>query len=189
MTKSADIAEAVEFAKERIISARDMPIEILPGLSPVRFLSKDDGRRMAQELMTNLARNNPELLADYTYYASQGWKIADGAMRTLIAEITLSGKPLPRPLSEYQNLLDVAPPRKLQGKSRADYMLRDIVIAITVQEVHERFGLAPTNSSLNKNNSACRVVSQALGVAGVNMEYKAVEAVWNRIGPMLFGSS
>ncbi|CAN7496278.1 hypothetical protein [Mesorhizobium sp. LjNodule214] len=181
--------DAIAFAKERIISARDTPIEIWPGLSPVRFLSKDDSKRMVQELMTNLARNNPELLADYAHYASQGWKFADAAMRNLITEIVLAGKPLPGPLSEYQNLLEVAPPRKLPGKSKADYILRDIVIAITVHEVHERFGLAPTNSTLNDNNSACRVVSKALIANRMNMDYKAVETVWNRIGPILFGSS
>ena len=79
----------------------------------------------------------------------------------------------------------------LGGRQRVDNYLRDIVIAIIVARIVERFGLAPTTSWEDyREHTACGVVSAALKEARINMAYKAVEGVWQdfKIAPGSDGS-
>ncbi|TGR05417.1 hypothetical protein EN833_23385 [Mesorhizobium sp. M4B.F.Ca.ET.190.01.1.1] len=185
MTKNAAISEALAYARERVSFARSTPIDILPGLPPVRFLSKADGRHFVQEMMKNLARADGQFLAEYADYASQGWGIADGAMRELIVETIRGGKPLDPPLSAYSALLASEPPRKKPGKEKADNIFRDIAIALIVDDVSTRFDLSPTSNGKSDNPSACRVVATALDAANIRKGYKLVEGIWARFGKML----
>ncbi|MBZ9910129.1 hypothetical protein LB557_29430 [Mesorhizobium sp. BR115XR7A] len=182
MTKNADTAEALAYAKGRVRFARDTPIDIVDGLPSVRFLSKVDGRRFVQEMIKNLARSDDSFLAEHTEYASQGWGIADAAIRDLIVETVRGGSPMLPSLSAYSALLTAGPVPKKPGKEKADNIFRDIAIALIVDDVSTRFNLSPTSNGKSENPSACRVVAKALEAANMLKGHKLVEDIWKRFG-------
>ncbi|MER8644687.1 hypothetical protein [Mesorhizobium sp. M1252] len=174
--------KALEYANRRVIFARDTAIEI-PGLPSVRFLSKADGRRAVRDMMKDFASRDPQALTGYTDYASQGWGLADSAIRDLILEAIRGGQSLAPQLSAYSSLVAVAPPRRVSGPEKADHIFRDIAITMIVDEVAEVFGLKPTGRTGNR--SASLVVAEALAHANIPMGYKQVEQIWTRIGKLL----
>lgn len=178
--RSPNNDKALEYAT---IFARDTPVEVMPGMSSVRFLSKADSKRAFKELMKGIAKSDTGRLAEYADYASQGWGLADGDMRELIMELVRAGQQLPPLLSAYSTLLAVDPPRKVSGPERADNVFRDIAITLIVNEVAEVFNLTPT--ARGENRSACRVVAEALTGAKIPMGHKQVEQIWNRVDRML----
>lgn len=67
------------------------------------------------------------------------------------------------------------------GPKRKSKLLRNIMIALTVRAVVDRFGLAPTGRSPHRR-SACAIVAEALGEVNINMGPKAITAVWQAYG-------
>lgn len=63
------------------------------------------------------------------------------------------------------------------GPKKKNNLLRDLIIALTVSAVADRYGLPPTGNSPRKH-SASKVVASALVVVRRGMGHKAVEHIW-----------
>jgi hypothetical protein len=105
---------------------------------------------------------------------------AIAVLRDVIMEMRSRRVPLPLELENFElerlhGAMGHAPP----GSKRKNKVLRDLCIVMIVAEVADRFGLELTGRSA-RHRSACSIVAEALGEAGINMAPKRVEAICER---------
>jgi hypothetical protein len=141
-------------------------------------------------LMKEFALEHPFGCDEIVYFAENGSKEADYALRELIAERTDRGEPLGAVLGGYAiKLLNPnRPPRT--GPAPADNFLRDTGISLLVAVLMEQFGLRATRNTASKRASACSIAAQALTEAGTGilLTVKGVERIWQRYLPTFVGS-
>jgi hypothetical protein len=141
-------------------------------------LNKAGNRTIAKQMLKAYAMQHTLHMMDIIAYACAGDRLAEEAVRELIAEYTDRGEQLPVCLGAYNMDLAVyGPPSHKRGNHSGDKLLRDLVITLIVYKVAANFGLP----YVGRHVSACSIVADALGalkIAGVT--YHAVKKIWGR---------
>lgn len=177
-------AEALAFARDWIARAR----------KPDGIFHPNATRIYGTEAMKSWARWSFGA-DDVLYFAENGNKEADLALRELIKERTDRGEPLTDVLKVYNDRL-INPWRKPKrpGPGPAENFLRDFGITMLVVYLMERFGLRPYQRTNRKAKlhlpSASSIAATALTEARINipMGFKGVEKIFNRYLPALAGT-
>jgi hypothetical protein len=144
--------------------------------------------------MKDWARWAPFGADDVVYFAENGCKEADVALKQLIAEHLDRGEPLTAVLTAYNiRLLNPNRVGRKHGAGRAENFLRDFGITFLVIHLMERFGLRPTQRDRKTKlhpPSACSIAATALTEAGINipMGPKGVQKIFSRYLPALAGT-
>ena len=175
-------AEALAFAREWIAWQHE----------PGRVFHPDAERQYGRVLMKQFALEHPFGCDEIVYFAENGSREADYALRELIAERTDRGEPLGAVLGAYNiRLLNPLRPAR-SGPGKADNFVRDCAISLLVEMLMDRFGpaLRPMRNTVSKKASACSIAAQALaeGHTGILLTPKGVERVWQQYLPSLIGT-
>lgn len=176
----AEAAVALSYAREWIAQQRE----------PEGIFHPDAERWYGRALMKKFALEHPFGCDEIVYFAENGSKEADFALRELIAERTDRGEPLGAVLGAYNiRLLNPLRPRRT-GPAMADNFLRDVGISTLIDLLIWRFGLRPTRNTASTQASACSIAAQALTEArsGILLTVKGVERIWQRYLPSLAGT-
>ena len=149
------------------------------------LMSAAAGHAFMKDLVENLLlMNTVELRMMVIELAKQGVEEAADALRHLVLELRSKYCELPLELEAYEQEVrwrssDRWP--KKSGPSKVDNMMRDLVYALVVAGVCDRFGLAPTQSSA-RSASGCRIVAQAAFSIHGGRAYETVKRIWKRFG-------
>jgi hypothetical protein len=118
--------------------------------------------------------------------AQRGWVEAADALRRLEIELRSQGRDLPKEIEGFSIQVrargsDRWP--KQPGPNKLNNLMRDLIVALTVAAVVDRFRLLPTQQS-SRTISACSVVAKAMSGANRHgrVKAKAVEKIWQRYG-------
>jgi hypothetical protein len=176
----ANTVAALAFAREWIAGQRE----------PGGIFYPDAEHRYGRVLMKEFALVHPFGADEIVYFAENGSKEADYALREIIAERTDRGEPLGAVLGAYNiRLLNPLRPSS-PGPARAAHFVRDMGITLLIEALIERCGLRPSPNPASRQPSACGVAAQALTEAGIGISLtpKGVGAVWRRYLPVYAGT-
>jgi hypothetical protein len=169
-------AEAKQFARAFIARMRE------PGVfdSGHDAFDPEGILEWVRELIRRAFKSHPLWEARILDYAVHGSTAAHEVLTELIAEKG-SNEPLGPTLATYNNmLLTNSKPHHCHGKSRVDNLMADIVIAVLVLQLKERFGLRPTRKSAWRP-CGCSVVAEVLAERGLHRgDWEAIQKIWNR---------
>jgi len=168
-------AEALAFARSKIAQFRDGSM-----------LMAEASREFVRHVMRRAALLHPLHMMTLIDFARAGEPDADIVLRTLAIEIVDRGEPLPTTLGAYIMETIRGRVRQRPARKRKNNLLRDILIVAIIDEVSSRFGLMPTGRSPQRR-SACSIVAEALHEAHMQLGYKDIESIWNRLGRAVAG--
>ena len=171
--------EALIFAREWIAQAREPNGIFHPNAEEIyETLS-----------MKQWAQSHPFHADDIVYFANNGSREADLALRELIAEYTDRGEPLTAILGAY-NIRLINRGRRRPGPAKAANFMRDLGITMLVYSLVERFKLSAYRNTESRRPSASSVAAKALTEAGIGvlLTFKGVEKVLRRYLPVLAAS-
>jgi hypothetical protein len=148
------------------------------------------GPDLADYILERFARNDVDCRGDIIAAAREGVPYAREACRRLIEQMDTRGLRLPSELTVYQRdfMAGRIPPEVTWSGSRAaDLMSRNLMAAIVVSALIDKFGLRPY-SRLRKYISAAAIARDALReFAHIDIKLGAVEDAHNRIGRSIVG--
>ncbi len=155
--------------------------------SPASPLTAEAGRATMRHLYRQAALLHPITRMNVIVAARNGDTAARDVLNTLIIEMKSDRRALPTELENYTMEVLAGGLHQPPGPRRKDKLLRDLVIALVVAAVCDRYQLAPTRNTASRGRpaarrSACSIVAEALGGVRVPLGEKAVEAVWARLG-------
>jgi hypothetical protein len=108
---------------------------------------------------------------------------AADVLKTLIVEAKSRRAELPTELEAYNMELlgddSWRSRRSRDGPKKKNKLTRDMLIALAVAAVVDRFGLPPTGRSIHRR-SAASIVAEALAEIGLRLGFKAVEHIWRK---------
>jgi hypothetical protein len=137
------------------------------------------GEAFARQILRTLL-SDPNGLQDVINLARSGWCCAIDAVDDYMVEHAANGEPLVGFVAAYaaDRVKGYIKPVRDSGQARTEDLARNHGIAMTVAALIDRFGLKPTGRSARRR-SACAIVAEALQAIGMQLGYKAVEAIWN----------
>jgi hypothetical protein len=171
---------ALAFAREWIARAQE----------PGGLFHPHAEHQYGRGLMKEFALEHPFGCDEIVYFAENGSKEADLALRDLIAERTDRGESLGAVLGGYAiKLLNPLRPHR-PGPTRAAHFVRDMGISMLVEALIVQCSLRASPHPASRRPSACGVAAQALTEAGIgiSLEPKGVGAIWRRYLPVYVGT-
>lgn len=141
-------------------------------------------KKFADLMLTEWALRNARNLMDAVQFARAGFELWEDVLRNLILEYKNQNREMPIYLRAYDMELTRVRYSRKSGRHRADQLLRNIIIAVVIAMVIERFGLRPDRTS-SRRPSACSIVARALELEGMAMSEWNVVQVWKREGRLV----
>jgi hypothetical protein len=125
--------------------------------------------------------NIPVSISSLIQMAGFGWQEAHVSLCREAERITKSGEVLPLELQEY--LVSIAkegvPFKRSKGGDKFKNFGRDLCINMAIQQMIE-LGFSPTRNAATDAESACSIVSAALGDIGIHISEAGVAKVWEK---------
>jgi len=120
-------------------------------------------------------------------FALAGFDDAQTILADVILDARSKGERLPPEIESYEMKViagELRRPPHQGGPDKRNEFTRNVLIAMVVAAVAERFKLKPTGSSARRR-SACSIVAEALSAINMRLGSKAVESIWKVHGPKI----
>lgn len=178
-------AEAIEFARRHIASVRDGKLNLV-GVGAGKWFEGGESRRVCELMFRDWILSGPLNLMMAVRLARAGYEPFEEVLRKLILEYKLADRyaDMPVYLRGFDIDMDVTAGVRLPkrtGPRRYGDTLRDVVVALLVNRVAERFSLKPTRNRASHKPSACSVVARALELERMAMSERNVVQLWQAI--------
>jgi hypothetical protein len=175
--------EAIRFAREHL--AQYYGIRDNPWGTDDPLVSAGAGHAFFRQLLSpSVWLQTVELRMMVVALAKSGVEEAADTLRHVANEFDSRGEKLPTELLNYG--MEVRLRRsdrwpKTSGPNKLDNMMRDLVRALTVAALFDRFHLLPRGKS-GRTVSGCSVVAKAESSAHYHVKPRAIEKAWERFG-------
>lgn len=175
-------AEALEFVRLHIAHVKAGKLK-LRGLTAGRWFDGSESERACRLALADWALLDAANLMDAVQFARAGFELWEDVLREMILEYKNQNREMPTYLRAYDmELTRGARYSRRSGRHRADFLLRNLILAVIIAMVIERFELRPYHNIASSKPCACSIVAQALTLEGMAMEYENVKQIWRREG-------
>jgi hypothetical protein len=177
-------AEALEFAHQHIAYVKGGKLKLW-GIISGRWFDGGESERVCRLMLAQWALRDAANLMDAVQFARAGFELWEDVLRNLLLEYKNQNRTeqMPTYLRAYDmELTRGASYSRRSGRHRADQLLRNLVLAVIIAMVIERFELRPTRNIASSRPSACSVVARALELEGMAMSEPAVVQIWKTDG-------